>query len=320
MDRLTRASVLVGLLLTATAPLSAQSRAELGERCAAAGGTTLACRDAALAAEAVIGGVGLSLSGGNEFPGSASTLGHRFGTTPRVAGSFRLGLTDVAVPAIDGSGGEALETSSWVPALQGAIAVGVFDGFRPRPTVGGVLAIDLMATAGVAFLPGGGGYDGATAAFGYGLRLGLVRESFSLPGVTASLVRRHSGSLRWEGVAGAVEGAVTLDGVTTTSLRTTIGRELMALGIQAGLGWDRASAGGSVDPTGGSGTAVAFDGFTADRMLFFGGVTATWLITQFHGELAYAGGYDVRASGAAQGLYDPTAGSLLATLTFRILL
>ena len=53
---------------------------------------------------------------------------------------------------------------------------------------------------------------------------------------------------------------------------------------------------------------------------FFGGVTATWLVTQFHGELAYLSGYEAREGGASGGVYDPTAGSLLATLTFRLLL
>lgn len=317
MDRLIRTGLAAGLaLLVGAAPSAAQDRANLAERCAVAGGGTLACRDAALGVEAVVGGVGLAFSGGNEFPGSASTLGHRFGTTPRVAGSVRAGLVDVSVPAIGGSSAEAGESSSWVPSLQAAVAVALFDGFRPRPTVGGVLAVDVMATAGLAFLPSGGGYDGAVSAFGYGVRLGLVRESFSLPGVTASLVRRHGGSLRWDGAEGAVAGAVELDGVTTTSLRATVGRELMALGIQAGLGWDRASAAGAAR----AGSAeVSFDGFSADRMLFFGGVTATWLVTQVHGELAYASGYEAREGGAAGGVYDPTAGSLLATLTFRLL-
>lgn len=320
MDRLTRRLRPVAVaLLALTAPLAGQDRSALVERCAASGAGAIACRDAAFGVEAVIGGVGSTLTGGNEFPGSASTLGFRFGTTPRVATSLRVGLADVSVPAIDGTGAESGETSSWIPSIQGAIAVGVFDGFRPRPTVGGVLAVDVLATAGVAFLPSGGGYDGSVPAFGYGLRLGLVRESFSLPGVTASLVRRHGGSLRWEGVDGLAQEAVELDGVATTSLRATVGRELMALGIQAGLGWDRATADGSARPTGGAGE-VAFDGFSADRVLFFGGVTATWLITQFHGELAYLSGYEAREGGAAGGVYDPTAGSLLATLTFRLLL
>lgn len=313
--------VAAAVALIVVAPAGAQDRDRLRDRCEGGGAPAGRCLDAALAVEAVTGGVGLALSGGNEFPGSASTLGRRFGTTPRVAASARLGLVDVGVPAIDGGGGAVSEASSWVPSLQAALAVGLFDGFRPRPTVGGVLAVDVMATAGVALLPSGGGYDGAVAAFGYGIRLGVIRESFSLPGVTVSLLRRHGGSVAWDGVDGAVDGAVELDGVTTTSIRGTVGREFLALGIQAGLGWDRAGSEGSFAPAGGSTTSasVAFDDFSADRVLFFGGVTATWLVTQFHGELGYASGWDARSDAGSSGAYDPTAGSLLATLTFRIL-
>ncbi len=307
----------LGVVAAAT-PGAAQDRERLMERCGAGQPHLVSCRDGAFAAEAVTGGVGLALSGGNEFPGTASTLGYRFGTTPRVAASLRLGVTDVAVPAIGGGVGDAPGTSSWIPALQGGMAVSLFDGFRPRPTVGGLLAVDGLLTGSIAFLPSGGGYDGSVSAFGYGFRVGLLRESFTLPGVTASVVRRHGGQVEWNGVRGAVPGAVVLDGVRTTSVRATVGRELMALGIQVGLGWDRATADGTMQPAGG-GSSVAFEGLAADRTLFFGGVTFTRLVTQFHGELAYASGYEARADGAGGDRYDPTGGSLLATLTFRIL-
>ncbi len=295
-------------------PAEAQSDREgLRSVCEAGGRASLACVEGVLGVEALVGGLGTAFSLGSEFPGSASTLGRRYGTTPRVATSLRLGIADVAYPGIGGSGKGA---SSWIPSLEGAVAVGVFDGFRPRPTVGGVLAVDLMATAGMAFLPEGGGFGGAQAAFGYGLRLGLVRESFSLPGLTVSLVRRHGGGVEWNGVGGRQPDAVRLDGVTNTSIRAVVGREFRALGIQAGVGWDGASADGVFTPTGA--TSVAFDAYEADRRLFFGGVTATWLVVQFHGELAYAGGFDAAPEGAETG-YDPSAGSLMASLAFRLL-
>lgn len=321
-SRRRRATTALGVVvaLATASPGAGQDRDRLRDRCTGGGAPAGHCLDAALAVEAVTGGVGLALSGGNEFPGSASTLGRRFGTTPRVAASARFGLVDVGVPDIGSGAASAGDASSWVPSLQASLAVGLFDGFRPRPTVGGVLAVDVMATAGVAILPSGGGYDGAVGAFGYGVRVGVIRESFTLPGVTLSLLRRHGGSVEWKGVDGATEGAVALEGVTTTSVRATVGREFLALGLQAGLGWDRAASDGSFVPAGGSAPAspVSFDGFSADRVLFFGGVTATWLVTQFHGELGYASGYDARPD-AGPDAYDPTAGSLLATLTFRIL-
>lgn len=305
----------VCLAIAASAPgLAAQSeRSDWTARCVGRGIIEEACLASVLGTEAVIGGTGTAFSLGSEFPGSASTLGRRYETTPRVATSLRLGLTDLSYPAV--GVGEA-SSSSWVPSIQGSAAVGVFDGFRPRPTVGGVLSVDLMAVGGWAFLPSGDGFDGAVGSFGYGLRLGLIRESFSLPGITLSLVRRHAGSLLWEGGPNVAPGQLDLDGVTTTSVRATIGREFRALGIQAGFGWDDASADGSFVPD--AGVPVPFEDFDTRRTLFFGGVTATWLIVQFHGELGYAGGYD-GVAGASSADFDPSAGSLVGSLTLRVL-
>jgi hypothetical protein len=94
----------------------------------------------------------------------------------------------------------------------------------------------------------------------------------------------------------------------------------MALGIQAGLGWERMSADGSLGPAGpaSSSGVTLFDDLQADRILFFGGVTWTWLVTQLHAELGYASGFEA-TSAAGAGAFDPTAGSLLASVTFRIL-
>ncbi|MBT8336874.1 MAG: hypothetical protein KJO11_09740 [Gemmatimonadetes bacterium] len=307
------------LTLAVAAPATAQlDRAGLAAACETAGGASGDCLRAALGAEAIAGGVGLAFSLGDEFPGSASTLGKRFGTTPRVAAAVRFGMSGLELP--EGPSGVDETTSAWVPSLHGAVAVSLFDGFRPRPTVGGVLAVDLIATGDFAFLPSGDGFDGAVAAIGYGIRLGAVRESFSLPGITVSALRRHGGRLEWAGVSGDRPGAVVLDGTTTTSLRGTVGREFLALGIQAGLGWERISADGTLGPAGpaASSGAVVFEDLEADRILFFGGVTWTWLVTQLHAELGYASGFESTSDPAA-GAFDPTAGALLGSLTFRIL-
>ncbi len=300
--------------LSCAGPLVAQSdRSELRARCVARGILDAACLASTLGTESVIGGVGTAFSLGNEFPGSASTLGRRYGATPRIATGLRLGISDLSYPAV---GVGQASASSWVPTLQGAAAVGLFDGFRPRPTVGGVLSVDVMAVAGWAFLPGGDGFDGSVGSVGYGVRVGLVRESFSLPGITVSLLRRHAGSVLWEGGGSVAPGQLELDGVTTTSMRATVGREFSALGIQAGFGVDDSSADGSFVP--GAGVPVPFDDVHARRTLFFGGVTATWLIVQFHGELGYAGGYDP-VDEASSVDFDPSAGSLVGSVSFRVL-
>jgi hypothetical protein len=316
---LPRLAVGLVLALGAAGPGVAQvDRDGLATLCEASGGATAPCLGVALGAEAIAGGAGLAFTLGNEFPGSASTLGKRFGTTPRVAAAVRFGFSGMELP--DGPSGTEDAASGWVPSLHGALAVSLFDGFRPRPTVGGVLAVDVIATGDVAFLPSGKGFDGAVAAVGYGVRLGAVRESFSLPGVTVSALRRHGGRVEWAGVSGDRPGAVVLDGTTNTSIRGTVGRELLAVGIQAGLGWERISADGTVTsgPATSSSGVVVFDDLEADRILFFGGATWTWLVTQLHAEAGYASGFEPLDDSAAGG-FDPSAGSLFGSLTFRIL-
>lgn len=279
------------------------------------------CLDAALAVEAIQGGVGLLASGGSELPGSTSTLGRRFGTTPRVALSARLGMANGAYPTLSDEG-LAPETSSWVPTFQGAVAVGLFDGFRPAPTVGGLFAVDVMATLGIGLLPADDGFDRSVAGFGYGVRVGVIRESFTLPGVTLSAVRRHMGDVEWTGPSALGSRRIELAGPTVTSLRASVGKDLLALGISGGIGWERVESDGRFSPPtapGGTPTLVAFEGFRTDRTLFFGGVTATFLVLQVHGEVGYAAGFEP-VEGRPTDAFDPSAGSVFFSLSGRLLL
>ena len=234
----------LGALVGTVQPGAAQlERAGLRALCAAEAG----CLDAVLAVEAIQGGTALVLTSGSELPGANSTLGLRFGSTPRVAGSVRLGLNSSSFPALAGSGtGGASGKTIWTPSLQGALAVGVFDGFRLAPTVGGLLSVDLIGTVARGFPSASDGFGSNASAFGYGLRLGLLRESFTLPGATVSIVRRHVSDVSWSGVDGGTPGRVLLSGPRATSVRATVGKDLLALGITAGLGWDRVDADGSL--------------------------------------------------------------------------
>jgi hypothetical protein len=197
------------------------------------------------------------------------------------------------------------------------VAAGVFDGFRLAPTVGGFLALDLTATLGLAFLPGGDGFDGSAPAWGYGARVGILRESFTLPAVTLALTRRHVSGFRY-GEAGAP--GIEVQRLTVTSVRATAGKEFMALGILGGLGWDRARGDGLARPPAPGALQVAFDDLEASRVLIFGALTRTWLVVQGSAEAGFATGYDERPGGrAAGGAYDPTGGSFFAGLSLRIL-
>jgi hypothetical protein len=194
----------------------------------------------------------------------------------------------------------------------------VFDGFSPKPTVGGVLALDLVLTGDWAFPSGDDGFDGSVGAWGYGLRIGVLRESFTLPGITLSATRRHQGSME---VRPDPDGypRVGFDG-TTSSFRGEVGKDLGGFGFLGGVGWDRYSSDvslrlGELEP-GGPEVSLSTSGFDSDRVLFFGGISRTFLVAQLAGEFGYAQGFgDGRPEVPG---YDADEGSLFGTLSFRV--
>lgn len=305
-------------LVALAAPVHAQDRERLRERCVEGGpggpGES-ACQATALAVEALLGGVGLSFSGGNDLPGSPSTLGRRFGSAPRWAVSGRAGFTQFDVPSLSADDPGA-SRGVWAPALQAELAAGVFEGFRLAPTVGGFLSLDLLAVAGVSFLPGGEGFDRSARGWGYGARLGVLRESFSLPAVTLSASRRHVSDFRY-GEEGAPGAAV--ERLTVTSYRATAGKEFVALGVLAGFGVDRVGGDGTARAPGVGAAELAFDDLSASRFLIFGALTKTWLVLQASVEAGFASGYEERADATTAGGYDPTGGSFFGGLSFRLI-
>lgn len=274
------------------------------------------CQEVALLAQSVQAGVGLAQAGPGTFVGSASTLGRRFGSTPRVALSGRVGLTRFPLP--DFSQATIGSRKVNAPSLHGAVVVGLFDGFSPAPTVGGFLSVDLLASGDVVLLSGDDGFDGSSAAWGYGIRLGLVRESFTLPGVTLSATRRHGGSVAADGGSGGVP-AVDLD-VLTTSVRGAVGKDLVGLGFTAGIGWDRYESDGTLThrplPGETQPRTLGVNGFDSDRILFYGGVSRTFLVMQVAGEVGWARGFDEPRAELPG--YDPDTGSVFGTLSLRL--
>lgn len=297
------------------ADAGAQDRDRLRERCGALTQPETSCADVAFATEALLGGVGLAAGLGGELPGSPSTLGRRYGTSPRWAFAARAGVVQFDVPMLSGETPRR-SRNVWAPSVQGQVAAGVFDGFSLAPTVGGFLALDLLLTGGVTLLPGGEGFDGASGAWGYGARIGLLRESFSLPAVTFAVTRRHVSGFTYQDLP---DPSVEVERLTVTSYRTTVGKEFVALGVLGGFGWDRASGEGSARATG-SGPDIEFEDLTAGRFLIFGALTRTWLVLQATVEAGFATGYDERAGGQPAGpLYDPTAGSFFGSLGVRLI-
>ena len=267
------------------------------------------CLEGALALQAARGGVGLAAASlGTPVPGSTSTLGRRLASSPRLALSVRgvVARTDMPDPR---AGGVDKQTF-WARAVEVGITVGVLDGFAPVPTIGGIFSLDLLGSATLVGLSDGAGFAGSVEGLGYGLRLGLLRESFTLPGVSVSVARRSVAQAEW-GRADVDQVSLTFK-PTVTSVRAAVGKDLLAFGVLGGWGWDRYS--GSTVLT----VRETFPGdFTSDRQIYFGGLSYTFLVLQVSAEGGYATGWAEVQSRPAGG-YDPTKGSPFGSVAGRL--
>ncbi len=314
-----RLALLVGMMLAAApAGVGAQDVERLSSRCSEAGASVVRCAELAVTARSLQGHVGLMSGLGSEVAGSAGTLGRRLGTTPRIAvearAAFaRLGLPDLADPGSEPS----REATFVVPSLRGGVTAGVFDGFQLLPTVGGFLSLDLLAHGSVVFLPTGEGFDGKETGLTLGARFGLLRESFTLPGVSVSVSRRMLGEVGYGTAEGTGGGAVTVH-PNVTAIRATVGKDLLAIGVLAGMGWDRYSGSATiVAATDGSPVSVQEGSFKSSRTLWFAGAAMNFLVLQLSAEAGWAHGFGV-ATEYRGAPFDPTGGNFYGSVAFRL--
>ncbi len=300
-------------------PGAAQSVTTLAQSCVSAGGPQASCTETAVTAAAVQGFTGLLAGLGSEVPGSASTLGRRLGLTPRFSLGIRASLPHVAMPDLrDPSGPPSTKAGFLVPTVEANFAAGVLNGFSLLPTVGGVLSLDVLGDASVLFLPSGQGFAGKAAAYTIGARVGVFRESFTLPGVSVSVSHRSVSAVRLNTSAGGVIPSLSVD-PSVTSIRATVGKDLMGVGVLAGMGWDW--YGGRAAIRVANDSLNTFRGSVAQlhqhRRLYFVGASVTDLILQFSAELGWAGGFGPVA-GYRGNPFDPTAGTFFGSVAMRL--
>ena len=279
------------------------------------------CHQAALALEVARGGLATAASLGSEVPGSASTVGYRIRTSPRFSLAGRLGLTRFSMVDVPRSyrlspGDEG----AYIPSLHLSGNLGVLNGFSPLPTVGGVLALDVNASTHRLFLPDGHGFRDGVWGWGVGARLGIIRESFTLPGVSISLARRWTGTatLGELEAGGPFEGEFDLE---LTSVRGLIGKDILGVGLMAGGGWDRLSGKAGirarVSPTGLETAATTTD-LSSDRFTFFGGGSLTYLILQLSLEVGWSRALDPELPLVPQGTAFPSNKAYFGSLGLRV--
>ncbi len=295
---------------------------DLARRCAGGhSGFIAPCREMSLAVMAVQQGVGLASALGSDIPGTSSTHGRRLGLMPRVgvavtALALRFGMPHVAAST---PGGLAEEENAMLLGLGGTAFAGVLDGFQLAPTVGGILSVDAIASYSLVRMPTGAGLSGAGSGFGAGARVGLVRESFTLPGISVSAARRWLADVQLGSTADG-NPVQARTGVTVSSLRATVGKNWFVIGIMGGVGWDRYEGDVELSMPRGAGDPGGVTGSVAsERVLYFVSGWFNFLLTRLSVELGMAEGVGDPFEDRT-GAFDPHGATWFASTVFRITL
>jgi hypothetical protein len=143
----------------------------------------------------------------------------------------------------------------------------------------------------------------------------VVRETFALPGISISAVRRDVNELTLGSGAPGDLFRVTVD-PDVWSVRATVAKDLFAVGLLAGLGWD--GYGGPVTLRAGD-AVVRSNDFGHGRFVSFAGASLTLLVLQVSVEGGAARGYDpLAASGGTA--FDAGATTFFGGLAMRLTL
>ncbi|MGW8267275.1 MAG: hypothetical protein ACWGSQ_12990 [Longimicrobiales bacterium] len=281
---------------------------------------TLLCHRAALALDGARGGVATAASGGSPVPGSASTMGYRIRGFPRFALSARAGLTRSSVADLSGEPSVVRTNEGFTPSLHLSGTLGLLDGFSLRPAVGGVLSLDVLASSQVLFASKDQGFREGLLGWGVGARIGILRESFTLPGVSVSVTRNWMGSVAVGNLESGGMSETEFD-TNVTSLRGVVGKDFLGFGLLAGAGWDRVSGKGLIRarvlPDGPEGSASSSD-LSSRRAVFFGGASMTFLILQVSAEAGWSKGLDRGLPTRPQGDEFPSSSVYFASLGIRV--
>ena len=211
--------------------------------------------------------LGAVIAGGNATLGVGGTLGgpgHIYITGRATVVNANLPLVDQIVPSVTGARSDDYGTQSQIAGIpQADVAIGLFRGFPVGVTnVGG---IDLLGS--ISYMPSltASGLRITTPngsfKFGGGVRVGIIQESILFPGISVTYLRRGlpTMNLQGENVAGDSLNISNVN-VATDSYRIVASKNLLLLGLAAGVGQDRynTSAMGSayIAPRSGDGVSI----------------------------------------------------------------
>jgi hypothetical protein len=323
----------------------------------------ITCRVAAQAAESLPPQIGLLLAGGNPTIGTASAGGLRLGVLPRLSATVKVNAVHARFPDLrEGSAGSTStpaydELGILAPSLSGTATMGVFSGVGIAPTIGGIGSIDLLGMASwIPLRTLGSHYVRPAAAdlsYGGGLRLGLVRESFTMPGASVSVTYHTMDTMEWGEVCpvrvillASDQEPVFEEGECSSSNRGDLGefsfdlsgwstravasKHLLGLGVAAGVGYDRFSSDlaagvrstepGEVVPTYSYARIRGVELSQARWSAFVDG-SFSILVATFAAEAGWMqGGEAVGGYPGASSEFDPADGTFFGSLGLRVAL
>jgi hypothetical protein len=306
--------LLIALALAGAGPLAAQN-----DECRVFDGSSRRICDAALDATRAFHPVaGLLVSGGNPVLGTAGTLGGlgRFSVTARASAA------DVVLPdpEYDGSPGTVPSTEELyapVPLIEGA--AGIYEGLPS-----GLLSIDALASAqllptnqvdDLSVDPDARHIGDVAIGLGYGVRVGVLRDEGPLPAVSVSVMRRHVPRLAYGDLDEGDEFRYGVD-LRATNLRLVASKQLAALQLAAGVGWDRYTGDAEIRLRDGPDPIVDLE-LRESRTLAFINAGVDLATVSLVGEAGYQSGRDQELSTEFED-YDITDGKFFAGLGLRL--
>jgi len=310
-----RVALLAAVLALAGAP-ALQSQAP---ECAGfAGNASRVCSAAVDATRAFHPVLGILTSGGNPVLATASPLsglGH-------ASIAVRVNAVDVVLPRLSYDGttttvprGEKVFAPA--PLVEGA--VGLYGGLPS-----GLLAVDGLVSAELVpttafdnFRVDRGARRIGTVALGlgFGARVGLLRETGPLPGVSVSLMRRDLPTITYGDIASGDEFQYAVD-LRATNLRLMASKQFALVDLAGGLGWDRYT---------GKALIQVHDVFAPDipvrlrtsRAIAFLNAGLGPAVARLVAEAGYQAGKDQKLTTHFEGI-DTTQGKFVAGLGLRV--
>lgn len=266
------------------------------------------CNTIAQAIEIAQPRIGIAASAGNPTMGTSSTLGMRIGSFPRFAIAPRVTVAALDLPPVAQRNGD--EIGALVPAVGVDASVAVFSGLAVLPTVGGFGSIDLYGSLGRVLLPGDEGFDGGITTWALGAQVGILRESFTAPGISVTGTYRSIGDIGFgDELVTDTDAHFALDGLRSYGLRGTVGKRFLMFSATAGAGYDWYESDvlmrfATDDPSLDGSRTIEVAEFGSRRFTGFGNLAFTVMIVSVVGEVGWQKGGDAFTGPGASDLLE----------------